>query len=140
VIHSHPYSIFHFIPLPLYTPTPTKQVAESEKAVAKITDEFKRYRVKSEILRKQKDAEAKQASSISIQAQRRQIHGELDPSSSSSSSGDSMSSNNVEKKLMKAEAQIDTLMEEMAEKVFRYLLLLYYNYCHYYYYYGCVLL
>jgi hypothetical protein len=122
VIHSHPYSIFHSTSTS--TNTPTKQVAESEKAVAKITDEFKRYRVKSEILRKQKDAEAKQASSISIQAQRRQIHGELDPSSSSGDSSSSSMSSNVEKKLMKAEAQIDTLMEEMAEKVFRYLLLL----------------
>lgn len=76
----------------------------SEKAVAKITDEFKRYRVKSEILRKQKDAEAKQASSISIQSQRRQIHGDT---------SDSV----MEKRAIKAEAQVDALLEEMAEKV-----------------------
>jgi len=83
-------------------------IERSEKSVAKITDEFKRFRVRSEIMRKQKDAEAKQASSISLQTQRRQIQ--------SGSTTDGHGADENEKRANKAEAQVDTLLEEMAEK------------------------
>jgi len=49
---------------------------EAEAAVARITDEFRRYRVKAEVSRKQRDAEVRQAKHAAVAEQQRRIDGQ----------------------------------------------------------------
>uniref|UniRef100_A0A7S2S2V8 GRIP domain-containing protein n=1 Tax=Rhizochromulina marina TaxID=1034831 RepID=A0A7S2S2V8_9STRA len=65
------------LPLACLTPEESEHVAEEAKnSVAKITEEFRRFRVRAEISRKQKDAEARQATASSIAEQQRRINGQ----------------------------------------------------------------
>jgi len=79
--------------------------------VARITDEFRRYRVKAEVSRKQRDAEVRQAKHAAVAEQQRRIDGQgggggdsggLD---GSGGSGGSSSRNALEEQLL-------TLQEE----------------------------
>lgn len=64
------------LPPPSLSPIESARlVEESRAAVAQVTEEFKRFRVKAEIIKKQKDAEARQVKANSISEQQRRISG-----------------------------------------------------------------
>ena len=91
------------LPHPCLTPNQSAKIQEeARKAVADITEDFRRFRVKAEISRKQKDAQMKQVAASSIVQQQRRIDEQ-----------------DVEGELRKARAQADqmgVLRSELAEQ------------------------
>lgn len=75
---------------------------DMEQSVGRITEEFRRFRVRAEISRKQKDAEARQAAAASIVGHQRRINGQ-----------------DLEGELQKAKAevaQVNSLLEELKDQ------------------------
>lgn len=65
--------------LPPYSLTPQQSAKiqeESEKSVSKITEDFRRFRVKSEMARKQADAQIRDLQSNNVESAKRRIAGQ----------------------------------------------------------------
>ena len=93
------------IPHPSLSPEESCEVVEeARRAVEKSNEEFRRYRIRAEIARKQREAESKQALGSSIIEQQRRINGQ-----------------DIEGQRQRArlqEEQINSLREEMFDKVY----------------------